>query len=140
MNSKETAMSHDLNAKQYALLEALLKQKQQALEQDLQAQLGDQGRAEHAREQLLQDGDDERARDADREVDLARSDQALEALRLVNAALLRLRAPDGEYGKCLECSEPISFARLQSSPEVTRCLVCQSAREKAAGGAAPRYI
>jgi len=133
-------MSHNLNIKQVAQLEALLKHKQQALEQDLHSQLGDQGRAEHAREQLLQDGDDERARDADREVDLARSDQAMESLRLVNAALMRLKAGDGAYGKCLECGEPISFARLESSPEVTRCLACQSALEKAAGGAAPRYI
>lgn len=131
-------MSHDLSASQLDLLAALLEQRQQALEGELQAQLGDQGRVEHAREQLLQDGDDERARDADREVDLARSDQAMEALRQVNAALLRLKA--GEYGQCLDCGEPIAFERLQSSPEVMRCLACQSALEKAAGGAAPRYI
>ncbi|MBT9502869.1 MAG: TraR/DksA C4-type zinc finger protein [Burkholderiaceae bacterium] len=124
-------MSHSMTTGQLALLEAALTQRQHALERELQAQLGDQGRVEHAREQLLQDTDGERAHDADREVDLARSDLNLDALRQVNEALLRLRQPD--YGLCTDCGQGISFDRLQHSPEVLRCISCQSAVEKRSG-------
>ncbi len=124
-------MTHHMTAGQLALLEAALTQRQHALERELQAQLGDQGRVEHAREQLLQDSDGERAHDADREVDLARSDLNLDALRQVNEALLRLRQPD--YGLCTDCGQGIAFDRLQHSPEVLRCIGCQSAVEKHSG-------
>lgn len=124
-------MSHHMTAGQLALLEAALTQRQHGLERELQAQLGDQGRVEHAREQLLQDGDGERAHDADREVDLARSDQNLDALRQVNEALLRLRQPD--YGLCIDCGQGIAFDRLQHNPEVLRCVTCQSAAERRSG-------
>jgi len=124
-------MTHHMTAGQLALLEAALTQRQHALERELQAQLGDQGRVEHAREQLLQDSDGERAHDADREVDLARSDLNLDALRQVNEALLRLRQPD--YGLCTDCGQGIAFDRLQHSPEVLRCISCQAAVEKHSG-------
>jgi RNA polymerase-binding transcription factor DksA len=127
-------MSQTLNPSQRSLLEAALVEKQQRLEQTLQAQLGGEDRVTHAREQLLQDADDAREHDADREVDLARSDLNLEALRAVNEALQRLRgSPD--YGFCSDCGKAISFERLQLNPEVLRCIDCQSTLEKAGGGA-----
>lgn len=126
MSTSNTAAT--LTPGQHALLESALLQRQQTLEQELQAQLGSQGRVEHAREQLLQDGDGEQAHAADREVDLARSDQTLEALRQVNEALQRLRQPD--FGLCIACGEAIAFDRLRHSPEVLRCLDCQAAQEK----------
>lgn len=126
-------MTQALTPGQHALLEAALIQKQQRLEQELQAQLGGQDRVTHAREQLLQDADDAREHDADREVDLARSDRNLETLREVNEALQRLRSP--EYGFCVDCGQGIPFDRLQHSPEVLRCIACQGQLEKAGGGA-----
>lgn len=131
-------MSQALTPGQHALLEAALVQKQQRLEQSLQAQLGGQDRVTHAREQLLQDADDAREHDAEREVDLARSDRNLEALREVNEALLRLRSPD--YGLCIDCGKGIAFDRLQHSPEVLRCIDCQSAQEKSSGSVSHRSI
>ncbi len=131
-------MSQALTPGQHALLEAALVQKQQRLEQSLQAQLGGQDRVTHAREQLLQDADDAREHDAEREVDLARSDRNLEALREVNEALLRLRSPD--YGLCIDCGKGIAFDRLQHSPEVLRCIDCQSAQEKTSGSVSHRSI
>lgn len=131
-------MTQALTPGQHALLEAALIQKQQRLEQELQAQLGGQDRVTHAREQLLQDADDAREHDAEREVDLARSDRNLEALREVNEALLRLRRP--EYGYCVDCGKGIAFDRLQHSPEALRCIACQGVIEKSGGGVSHRSI
>lgn len=126
-------MSTELTAGQYALLESALLRKQQLLEHELHLQLDGQDRVEHAREQLLQDGDGERAHDADREVDLARSDLTTDALRHVNEALLRLRQRQ-DYGICVDCGCAIPFDRLQLSPEVLRCTDCQSQLELRHGG------
>lgn len=124
----ESKPSNSLTPGQHALLESALLQRQQSLEHELQTQLGAQGRVEHAREQLLQDADGEHAHATDREVDLARSDQTLEALRQVNEALQRLRQPD--YGLCIACGDTIAFDRLRHSPEVLRCISCQEQLEK----------
>lgn len=121
-------MSQYLTIGQLALLEAALVQRQQMFKQEFQSQLGEQGRVEHAREQLLQGLDDEREHDADREVDLARSDQTLDALGQIEQALQRLHGED--YGMCSDCGEPIPFERLRHSPEVTRCISCQTKLEK----------
>ena len=131
-------MSPSLNPEQLALLETSLMQRQQALKAELQAQLGGQGRVEHAREQLLQGLDDEREHDADREVDLARSNSTVDALERIEAALQRLHGED--YGSCSDCGDAIGFARLQHSPEVTRCIDCQTALERSSGADTHRSI
>lgn len=124
-------MSSHLTAGQRALMGAALAQRQQELEAQIAQQLGGASRPEHAREMLLQDGDDAPARDADREVDLARSDQGIGELRAVNEALARLR--DGHYGVCIDCEAEIAFDRLRHSPATLRCLACQTARESRHG-------
>ncbi|MCV2352882.1 TraR/DksA family transcriptional regulator [Paucibacter sp. B2R-40] len=128
--------AQDLTPGQHALLETALLQRQRGLEQELQAQLGTQGRVEHAREQLLQDADGEQAHAADREVDLARSDANLDALRHVNEALQRLRRPD--YGLCSDCGAAIAFERLQANPEALRCIACQASEESRHSVSAPK--
>ncbi|MEL4179203.1 TraR/DksA family transcriptional regulator [Roseateles sp. PN1] len=122
---------HHLTSGQQALLEAALKLRQQSLEQELSNQLGTQGRVEHAREELLQVVDGEQAHQADREVDLARSDQALESLRQVNEALQRVHDP--EFGLCGDCGAAIAFDRLKLNPAVLRCIDCQSKQEQSHG-------
>ncbi|WP_310383824.1 TraR/DksA family transcriptional regulator [Roseateles sp.] len=131
---KLQAVQQDLSPGQYAVLEAALRQRQAVLEQALQSQLGEQGRVEHAREQLLQDGDGEQAHATDREVDLARSDANLDALRQVNEALQRLRS--AEFGLCSDCGAAIAFERLKANPEVPRCITCQAAIEHGQAGTA----
>lgn len=126
-------MSHILTPAQSAMLEGALIQKQQRLEGELQAQLGGSDRVTHAREQFLRDADDVREHAAEHELDLARSDRNLEALREVNEALQRLRKP--EFGFCIDCGEGIAFERLLKQPEALRCLGCQSTLEMAGGGA-----
>ncbi|MBK6863817.1 MAG: TraR/DksA C4-type zinc finger protein [Ideonella sp.] len=126
-------MSTELTPGQRALMQAALERRQKELERQIEQQLGGRSRSEHARDVLLQDGDDAPARDADREVDLARSDQEVVELRAVNDALVRLA--DDNYGLCTDCESPIPFDRLQRHPEVQRCVPCQSALEARSGQA-----
>ena len=126
-------MSTSLTPGQRSLLASVLLERQAHLEAELKLQLGGQDRATHAREQLLQDGDGETAHEADREVDLARSDATLQALRDIDEALQRLQEPD--YGLCADCGAAIAFDRLRLSPQVTRCIECQSTVEARGGGA-----
>jgi len=120
-------MNTHLTLAQRALLTAELEQRQQDLERQIAGEFGGTSRAEHAREVLLQDGDDASARDADREVDLARTDQELDELRAVKDALVRMQG--STYGTCSDCGMEIPYARLQHSPEVLRCIACQTALE-----------
>jgi DnaK suppressor protein len=80
-------MSNHLTPGQLALMESALLQRQRELERQISQELGGESRPEHAHDVLLQDGDDAPARDADREIDLARSDHDINELRSVNAAL-----------------------------------------------------
>lgn len=128
-------MSTHLTPGQIASLQAALLASQREIEQRIEAQLEGSSRVEHARDVLLQDGDDAPARDADREVDLARSDQNANELRAVTDALGRLRA--SAYGVCLDCGADIAFDRLQLNPQVLRCVACQAAVESRHGS--PRH-
>ena len=48
-------------------------------------------------------------------------------IKLIDEALIRLKR--GEYGVCLDCSEPISDRRLEYYPYAARCIECQEALE-----------
>jgi DnaK suppressor protein len=124
-------MTDALTAGQRASLQAALERRRQALEQQIAQQLDGRTRPEHARDVLLQDGDDAPARDADREVDLARSDLEIDDMRSINDALARIEA--GQYGLCSDCERPIPYNRLQHYPQALRCVACQSAHESQSG-------
>jgi len=126
-------MTKPLTAGQRAPMEAALMRRRHELEEQITLRLGDSSRSEHAREVLLQDGDDAPARDADREVDLARSDQDVVELRAVNEALGRLHG--AKFGLCADCEAAIPFDRLQHNPQALRCVACQSAFESQRGPA-----
>lgn len=99
-----------------------------ALEAQRSGHLAGQTRAAHAREVLLQDGDDAPQRDAERELDFDRTDRDATALAEVDQALQRLAL--GTYGACVDCSEPIDPLRLQASPHCARCLACEALHER----------
>jgi DnaK suppressor protein len=119
----------------HAQLEAALRARRTALVQQSQAHLEGNSRVDHAREQLLQDGHDATQRDADREVDFARTDRDAVALAEIDAALLRLA--NGQYGLCIDCGDEIAPARLQLAPESSRCIACASQQERAHGQGKP---
>jgi DnaK suppressor protein len=121
-------MASHLTAKQKQQLQAGLLARRAALERQRSRHLEGGSRAEHARELLLQDGDDASQRDADREVDLARVDRDAVELAEIGQALERLAS--GHYGLCVGCGEPIAPARLQLAPQAARCVACESLRER----------
>lgn len=120
-------MSSQLTAGQRALLAAALTQRQHELDRRLAQHHGGVSRAEHAREVLLQDGDDAPQRDADREVDMVLSDLETQELGRVSEALRRVHAAD--FGQCTDCGEAIAFDRLKVEPWALRCVVCETQRE-----------
>ena len=58
---------------------------------------------------------------------IANQQQTGDMLKGIELALRRI--DDASYGDCLECGEPIAFARLQAQPFASLCIDCQSARE-----------
>lgn len=125
-----------LTAGQRALLEANLIARRNQLDQQLAEHQQGQSRVEHAAEVLAQDGDDGPQRDADREVDLARSDRELRELGQVSEALRRLTQPG--YGECSDCGEAIPFDRLKLEPWALRCVGCQARHEGPLAGTTAR--
>lgn len=120
-------MSTILTPGQRALLEGQLRLRQTELDRQLAEHQQGVSRAEHAHDLLSQDGRDTRQGDADREVDLARSDRELQALGQVSQALQRVHQPD--YGLCSDCGEAIAFDRLKLEPWATRCVACATRAE-----------
>jgi RNA polymerase-binding protein DksA len=49
----------------------------------------------------------------------------------VNEALRRLYGKPGEFGKCHECGEEISFERLDALPHARLCIKCKAKEEDA---------
>ncbi|MFM2053442.1 MAG: hypothetical protein RL456_1479 [Pseudomonadota bacterium] len=127
-------MSHaPLDACQRDQLREALRHRQEALLAAQALRTHGDTRAQHAREVLLQDGDDAPARAADREVDLALTDHDRQELAAIGQALLRLDTDD--YGLCEDCGAGIAPQRLQVQPHALRCVRCEQAREARAGAA-----
>ena len=57
--------------------------------------------------------------------EIARDAQELNDLM---AALARLDRPD--FGRCIDCDEPISWPRLNALPQAQRCLPCEALEER----------
>ena len=121
-------MSTILTMGQRALLLQKLELQLREVDRRIAARLEGGGRADHAREVLLQDGDDAPQREAERELDMARADRDIALQGQISRALARLQAPD--YGICTDCGSPIAFDRLQLEPWAERCVPCESARER----------
>jgi DnaK suppressor protein len=124
---QDGAMNAFLTPGQRAQLRERLELRQHELDRRVAAHTGAQGRATHAREVLLQDGDDAPQRDADREIDLALTDRELAELGAVSRALQRLDT--ASFGACAACHAPIPFDRLRIEPWAERCVACEGARE-----------
>ena len=62
------------------------------------------------------------------EINLAMLSQHQHELAHLERALQRM--DDGEYGICIDCDQPIAFARLEAYPTAVRCINCQSEHEK----------
>jgi DnaK suppressor protein len=69
--------------------------------------------------------------DLQEDIELALIQIAQETIRRIDDALARLEA--GHYGRCVECGDEISEARLRALPFAVRCVGCEQAREPATG-------
>ena len=112
-DSRITAMKEALHKKKEEILEAHRKSRQEgreAGETGVQDE-GDRASSAHAREFLFSLSETERNQ-----------------LQLVEEALARI--PDGNFGTCRECGDPIEPKRLQAVPWAQRCLKCQEQVER----------
>jgi RNA polymerase-binding protein DksA len=120
---------NQLGEEQIAQLRGALKARQKELLEEIRNELvrSDQ---EHYVDLAgkVHDSGDEAVADLLNDVNLAVIDHQIQALREVEAALLRIS--DGRYGQCEDCSAPVGFTRLESYPTATRCIACQERYEK----------
>lgn len=95
---------------------------------------GTVGRAEFAAEHYGRPEDPVADTLGQREFEFAMDAMETEELMALDAAIRRIE--QGSFGLCLDCGEHIGASRLQATPEVARCLTCQSkleAHQSAAG-------
>lgn len=76
----------------------------------------------------VRDLEDESFADLMVDVSLAEIDRDLEELRAIDAAMQRI--VEGTYGVCEVCDRTIEVKRLEASPEVLRCIDCQTLYER----------
>lgn len=104
-----------------------------AMRAALQAQISEQrggagSRVDAAAERIGQVEDSRAQTNTERELEFALSDREVEELAAIDAALNRIET--GTYGECVDCGVQIPAARLDASPEVTRCIPCQEKIEQ----------
>ena len=121
-------MHAHLTSGQMVLLDHKLRARYEALRRELAVHQQGDSRVDHAQDLLTQDNDDAPQRASARELDQARTEQLLQELAAIDAALDRINKD--QYGDCLECGAPISFARLSAEPWALRCIACQSRHEQ----------
>ena len=102
------------------------------LRQALLAQIADErggvfSRAEVAAERFGRPEDPPEDEAAQRDLAFTLCERETAELEVIDAALHRIDM--GTYGDCADCGEPIGLARLNASPDVPRCMDCQTQRE-----------
>ncbi|MEO7953168.1 MAG: TraR/DksA family transcriptional regulator [Polaromonas sp.] len=104
-----------------------------AMRAALQTQISEQrggaeSRAEAAADRFGQPEDSRAQTNTERELEFALSDREAEELVAIDAALNRVE--NASFGECIDCGVQIPAARLDVSPEVTRCIACQEKVEQ----------
>lgn len=61
--------------------------------------------------------------------DVANADVARDAAELQDILAAEARLAAGTYGICIDCEEPVPYARLAAYPTAKRCIRCQRIRE-----------
>ncbi len=122
-------MEQVLTDRQLNEFQQLLKERYQALREEIRAELL-RSEDEQYLELAGQVHDMEEAAMADLLVDLnlADIDRHIQEIRDIDAALIRIA--EGTYGICIDCEQPIGIERLRSYPTAKRCIRCQEAYEK----------
>ena len=111
-----------------ALRQRLLEHREELMERIAQQRGGHVGRAQAAAEQFNHSEDAHAQNMTERDLSFAIDEHESAELNGVQAALVRIR--EGSFGDCVDCGQAIALPRLQATPEVERCLDCQTLWEK----------
>ncbi len=106
----------------------LLAQRASQIEQLATLRGGAVGRAEASAEHFSRAEDSDAQVNSARDLEFALDDHESAQIRLIDAALERIKA--GSYGQCLDCGDEIPAARLHAAPEAPRCIACQEKLER----------
>lgn len=109
------------NLKQFEI--KLETKRAELLEQIAQQRGGITSRGEMAAEHFAHNEDSDAQVNTARDIEFAINEHETAELVAIDAALTRLSA--GTYGKCTDCDNTISSARLNASPDAARCIACQ---------------
>jgi DnaK suppressor protein len=74
------------------------------------------------------DPEDMSVQETERDVQLDVVNRRSGRLTAIDEALARIA--DGSFGRCVECDQPISPARLDADPAVALCIECQRLHEE----------
>ena len=121
--------SPPLTSAQRATLEEALRTRQRELRADVASHLRtqDDPRLVGLRNRM-EETDDWAAADAMAAQDIALVSRELAELATVEQALARLGSSG--YGECVDCANPIPYARLAAYPAAKRCVACQERAER----------
>lgn len=61
--------------------------------------------------------------------DITNAEVARDAEELQDIRAAEQRLANGTYGVCIDCGDPVPFARLAAYPTAKRCLPCQQVHE-----------
>ncbi len=117
-----------LTAEQTRSLETLLIDREKQLSAEIAAAREATRQRDAARSAEVIDRKAVADQGAAEEVAEAETQRDIDELKAVQAARLRINA--GLYGQCVDCEEPIAFARLQAQPAAMRCAKCQTGHEE----------
>jgi len=67
--------------------------------------------------------------DAMQQQSMVQANRRTATTRLARIEAALRRHAGNEYGQCLECYEPIGYARLKAQPDAPFCIACQGSKE-----------
>ncbi len=113
-----------LNEAQLAELAAFMQARNKVLRQEIREELLGMDKDRPRELAGAMDQGDAALADALVDIEAATIDRQIREIRAIEAAQKRMA--DGSYGECIDCREPIGFARLQAYPTAQRCVACQA--------------
>jgi len=121
-------MSKQLTPGQRAILDGLLASRERALRLQLAQRVKGVERVERLHDAIADQASDSMLGAPELEVEVALTD--IDSRDLAAVLRARQRVHDPEFGICADCGTAIPFDRLSVEPEATRCVECESARER----------
>jgi len=121
-------MSH-LTQEQITQIGQLLRERRRALRSEIRDGLLRSGEAHHKdMAGMVSDAGDESVANMLEDLGIAEVERDVRELREIEGALARI-AGEG-FGACVDCGEPIGYARLKAQPAAVRCIACQERHER----------